>query len=110
MLECPRDPIPFLDKGMGELLGHEAADARPPQMAHNNERLPGRALDIQLRNLPCGAIVLRSIHRRAGIAHVHRKRPVPETDKAPTILMPPLIRCPHWTHALRREVGELLEQ
>jgi hypothetical protein len=47
MLECPRHPIPLLDKWVGELLRREPADARAPQVAHDNERLPRRTLYVQ---------------------------------------------------------------
>src|SRR2546427_5779420 len=37
VLERPRHPVLLHDEGMGELLGREPADARPPQVAHDDE-------------------------------------------------------------------------
>jgi len=110
VLERPRDPVPLLDERMGELLGHEPAHARSPQVPHDDQGSPGGALDVQLRDLPRGPVVFRGVGRRSGVAHVELQRPVLEAGEAPSVLMPALVRRPDGAHPLCREVRELLEE
>src|SRR2546426_1646098 len=78
--------------------------------AHDDQRFLGRALDVELRNLPRGAVVLGRTRCATRISHVHGQRAVLEAGEPPAVLVPPLIWRPDGTHALRREVRELLEQ
>src|SRR2546426_5175675 len=73
VLECPSHPVPLHDERMGELLGHEPADTRAPQVAPDDERLPCRALDVGLRNFPGGPIILRCVRRAAGTVRWYRE-------------------------------------
>src|SRR5438445_8668211 len=97
-------------------MGSEAAIIITPTLspsrlvAHDDERLPRRALDVELRNLPGGPVIPRCVHRAAGIPHVQGERAVSEAGKTPAILMPALVRCPERTHALSCQVCELFEQ
>src|SRR2546425_4483546 len=79
-------------------------------MAHHYQRFPWRAFDVELRNLPCSAVVLGCVRGAARISHVESQRAVLEAGESPAVLVSPLIRCTDGTHALRREVRELLEK
>src|SRR2546428_9268749 len=110
VLERPRYAVSLFDERMSVLPCDEASSTRPTQMAHHDQRLPRRALDVQLRNLPGGSVIPRCVRRTTRIPHVHLQCTILETGEAPAVLVPAFVRCPNRTHALRREVRELLEQ
>src|SRR2546427_9410741 len=108
--EGPRDSVALFDEGVGVLLSHKPGQAGPPQVAHYDQRLPRRTFDVELRNLPRGAVVLGRVRRAARVADMHLERAVLEAGEPPAVLVSPLIGCPDGTHTLRRKVRKLLEQ
>src|SRR3989475_12572590 len=110
VLERPRYAVSLFDERMSVLLCDEASSTRPTQMAHHDQRLSRRALDVQLRNLPGGSVVPRCVRRTTRIPHVHLRCTILETGEAPAVFVPALARCPDRAHTLRRQVRELLEQ
>src|SRR5256712_12519866 len=110
VLERPRYAVSLFDERMRVVLVRHARSTRPTQMAHRDQRLSRRALDVQLRNLPGGSVVPRCVRRTTRIPHVHLRCTILETGEAPAVFVPAFVRCPDRAHALRREVRELLEQ
>src|SRR2546430_11711761 len=110
MLERPPNSVPLLEERMSELLGHESIHTCTAKVAHHNQRLPWRAFEVQFRNFPCGAIVLRRVRGAACVAHVDLECAVLEAGESPAVLVAAFVRRPNGTHPLCREVRELLEQ
>src|SRR2546425_8926052 len=97
VLERPSDTIPLLDERMRKLLRRKAFRARPAKMPHHNERPAWGTFNVQLRNLPRGAVVLGRVRSAARVSHVHGQRAVLEAREAPAVLVSPLVRRPDRT-------------
>src|SRR6266566_2576521 len=93
MLERPRDTVALFDERVGVFLGDKSRDTCPSQVAHHNQRLPGRAFDVQLRDFPRGSVIFRGISRGADVPHVTLQVSVLEANEAPSVFVTALIRC-----------------
>src|SRR5207247_4941446 len=110
VLKRPSHAVSLFDERMSVFLCNEAPSARPTPMAHPDQRLPGRTLDVQLRDLPGGTLVLRCVRGTTRIPRVHLEFTVQETGEAPAVLVPAFVRSAQRAHAFRRQISELLEE
>src|SRR5438132_9665316 len=100
MLERPRDTVALFDERMGVFLRNKSRHTCPSQVAHHNQRLPGRAFDVQLRDFPRGPVIFRGISRGTSVPSVILQVSILEVHVDPYVFVTVHIRDADVTYTL----------